>query len=98
MLENIVRGYEKRRDELVEVMTQELGAPLKVSEEVHYKMGYEHFSKAWDFQRCKSGEKKENGSPFSFFCALSPIHPCFVIRNLNHDNQYYIFYLMANFR
>lgn len=46
MLENIVRGYEKRKDELVEVMTQELGAPLKVSEEVHYKMGYEHFSKA----------------------------------------------------
>ena len=27
-------------------MTKELGAPLKVSEEVHYKMGYEHFSKA----------------------------------------------------
>lgn len=46
MLENIVRGYEKRKDELIEVMTQELGAPLKVSEEVHYKMGHEHFSKA----------------------------------------------------
>lgn len=24
--------------------------------------------------------------------------PCIAIRNLNHDNQYYIFYLMANFR
>ncbi len=27
-------------------MTQELGAPLKVSEEVHYNIGHEHFSKA----------------------------------------------------
>lgn len=45
MLEKIAKGYEKRKDELVQVMTDELGAPLKFSEEVHYEMGLAHFKK-----------------------------------------------------
>lgn len=39
-------GYKKRKDEFIEVMTDELGAPLSVSEEVHYNMGLGHFSHA----------------------------------------------------
>ncbi|AKO92301.1 aldehyde dehydrogenase family protein [Priestia filamentosa] len=45
MLENIAKGYEKRKDELIQVMTDELGAPLKISREVHYEMGLAHFKK-----------------------------------------------------
>lgn len=45
-LNNIVEGYKKRKDEFIEVMTDELGAPLSVSEEVHYNMGLGHFSHA----------------------------------------------------
>ncbi|OLS38221.1 aldehyde dehydrogenase family protein [Alkalihalophilus pseudofirmus] len=47
-LEKIVQGYEARKEELIEVMTDELGAPLSVSEEVHYPMGLGHFKQAID--------------------------------------------------
>ncbi|UOR11203.1 aldehyde dehydrogenase family protein [Halobacillus amylolyticus] len=46
MLERIAAEYEKRKEDLIEVMTDELGAPLSISEKVHYKMGYAHFSQA----------------------------------------------------
>ncbi len=46
MLENIAEEYAKRKDELIDVMTDELGSPLKISEKVHYNMGYAHFSQA----------------------------------------------------
>lgn len=46
MLERITEEYKKRKDELIEVMTDELGSPLTISEKVHYKMGYKHFSQA----------------------------------------------------
>ncbi|WP_079528376.1 aldehyde dehydrogenase family protein [Halobacillus hunanensis] len=46
MLEKIAAEYERRKDDLIEVMTDELGAPLSISEKVHYKMGYSHFSQA----------------------------------------------------
>ncbi|PYZ93391.1 aldehyde dehydrogenase family protein [Salipaludibacillus keqinensis] len=45
-LKNIVEGYEARKEELIDVMTDELGAPLSVSEEVHYNMGLGHFKQA----------------------------------------------------
>ncbi|WP_416150807.1 aldehyde dehydrogenase family protein [Salipaludibacillus sp. HK11] len=45
-LKNIVKGYEARKDELIDVMTDELGAPLSVSDEVHYHMGLGHFKQA----------------------------------------------------
>ncbi|KGX84883.1 aldehyde dehydrogenase family protein [Pontibacillus marinus] len=46
MLENIAEEYAKRKDELIDVMTDELGSPLKISEKVHYNMGYAHFTQA----------------------------------------------------
>ncbi|RNA70186.1 aldehyde dehydrogenase family protein [Alteribacter keqinensis] len=45
-LEKIANGYEARKDELIEIMTDELGAPLSVSEEVHFHMGLGHFKQA----------------------------------------------------
>ncbi|MGP4075551.1 aldehyde dehydrogenase family protein [Halobacillus sp. K22] len=46
MLERIAEEYEKRKDDIVETITDELGSPLKISEKVHYMMGYNHFSQA----------------------------------------------------
>ncbi|WP_173917680.1 aldehyde dehydrogenase family protein [Halobacillus sp. Marseille-Q1614] len=46
MLENIAKEYEKRKDEIIETITDELGSPLELSEKVHYMMGYNHFSQA----------------------------------------------------
>ncbi|ASN06644.1 aldehyde dehydrogenase family protein [Virgibacillus necropolis] len=46
MLEKITAEYEKRKEDLIETMTDELGAPLNISEKVHYQMGYAHFSQA----------------------------------------------------
>lgn len=46
MLEKITAEYEKRKEDLVETITNELGSPLKMSEKVHYNMGYAHFSEA----------------------------------------------------
>ncbi|MDV2682798.1 aldehyde dehydrogenase family protein [Alkalihalophilus lindianensis] len=45
-LEKIVQGYEARKEELIDIMTDELGAPLSVSEEIHYHMGLGHFKQA----------------------------------------------------
>ncbi|MGY0693394.1 aldehyde dehydrogenase family protein [Virgibacillus sp. FSP13] len=46
ILEKIAAEYEKRKDDLIETITNELGAPLSISEHVHYEMGYAHFSQA----------------------------------------------------
>lgn len=46
LLEKITEEYEKRKSDLIEVITEELGAPLNVSENVHYMMGYSHFKQA----------------------------------------------------
>lgn len=46
LLEKIADEYEKRKDELIEVMTEELGAPLSISKNVHYMMGHSHFKQA----------------------------------------------------
>ncbi|ASK60925.1 aldehyde dehydrogenase family protein [Virgibacillus phasianinus] len=46
LLEKITAEYEKRKDDIVETITDELGSPLKMSEKVHYNMGYQHFSEA----------------------------------------------------
>lgn len=44
MLERIAAEYAKRKEDLIETITDELGSPLKISEKVHYNMGYAHFS------------------------------------------------------
>lgn len=46
LLEQIATEYEKRKGDLIEVMTEELGSPRTFSEEVHYMMGYNHFKQA----------------------------------------------------
>ncbi|MCA1009182.1 aldehyde dehydrogenase family protein [Halobacillus halophilus] len=46
MLERIAEEYEKRKDDIIETITDELGSPQKISEKVHYSMGYNHFSQA----------------------------------------------------
>src|SRR5690625_3273590 len=46
LLHRIVEEYEKRKDDIVQTVTAELGVPLKLSEKSHYKMGLEHFQQA----------------------------------------------------
>ncbi|GGA24545.1 aldehyde dehydrogenase family protein [Psychrobacillus lasiicapitis] len=46
LLEDIAKEYEKRKDDLVKIMTEELGAPITKSEQIHYQMGLAHFKQA----------------------------------------------------
>lgn len=46
LLNRIADEYEKRKGDIVETITQELGAPLKMSEKMHYNMGLTHFRQA----------------------------------------------------
>lgn len=46
LLERIAEEYAKRKADLTEVITEELGAPRALSEKVHYTMGYNHFKQA----------------------------------------------------
>lgn len=48
LLDRIVKEYENRKDDLIEAMTLELGAPVTQSEKVHYQMGLNHFKAARD--------------------------------------------------
>ncbi|MFJ7973639.1 aldehyde dehydrogenase family protein [Psychrobacillus sp. NPDC096389] len=46
LLEDIAKEYENRKDDLIKIMTEELGAPITKSEEIHYQMGLAHFKQA----------------------------------------------------
>ena len=46
LLNNIAKEYENRKDDLVKVITEELGSPVTHSEQVQYEMGLQHFKKA----------------------------------------------------
>lgn len=46
MLERIADEYEKRKDDLIDTITNELGSPLSVSENAHYTAGLNHFRTA----------------------------------------------------
>lgn len=48
LLDKIVKEYENRKNDLIETITDELGSPLSVSENVHWQMGYDHFKTARD--------------------------------------------------
>ncbi|CDQ42017.1 MULTISPECIES: aldehyde dehydrogenase family protein [Virgibacillus] len=61
MLESIAAEYEKRKDEFIEVMTAELGAPLSISEDVHYQMGYNHFTHAAEALKSITFEEERGG-------------------------------------
>ncbi|MBM7644941.1 aldehyde dehydrogenase (NAD+) [Scopulibacillus daqui] len=43
LLENIADEYEKRKDDFIDAITEELGSPRSMSEKVHYEMGLNHF-------------------------------------------------------
>ncbi|MFC7394504.1 aldehyde dehydrogenase family protein [Scopulibacillus cellulosilyticus] len=43
MLERIADEYEKRKDDFIDAITEELGSPRSMSENVHYSMGLNHF-------------------------------------------------------
>ena len=44
LLDKIVKEYENRKDDIIQAITDELGSPLSVSENVHYQMGLNHFT------------------------------------------------------
>ncbi len=46
LLEKITEEYVKRKDDIIQTITEELGSPLSISENVHYGMGYNHFKQA----------------------------------------------------
>src|SRR5690625_403527 len=46
LLERIAVEYEKRKDDIIHTVTEELGVPLTLSEKAHYNMGLEHFRQA----------------------------------------------------
>ena len=46
LLDKIVEEYKKKKQDIIEAITDELGAPLTLSENVHYQMGLDHFQEA----------------------------------------------------
>ncbi|MGZ2398115.1 aldehyde dehydrogenase (NAD+) [Staphylococcus saprophyticus] len=48
LLDQIVQEYKNRKEDLIQAITDELGAPLTVAENVHYQMGLDHFEAARD--------------------------------------------------
>lgn len=46
LLDNIAREYQNRKQDLIEMMTKELGAPVTFSEETQYTLGLNHFKEA----------------------------------------------------
>lgn len=48
LLDKIVKEYENRKEDIVQAITDELGAPLSISEKIHYQMGLNHFTAARD--------------------------------------------------
>ncbi|KMK76221.1 aldehyde dehydrogenase family protein [Alkalihalobacillus pseudalcaliphilus] len=46
LLNNIVKEYENRKDDFVQIITEELGSPISKSESVQYEMGLQHFKQA----------------------------------------------------
>ncbi len=62
LLEKIAAEYAKCKDDLIKVITEELGAPLSLSEKVHYEMGYHHFKQAAEELRNFSFTEERNNS------------------------------------
>src|SRR5690625_2830541 len=46
VLEAIATEYEKRKADIIETVTLELGSPVAISEQSHYAMGLSHFKQA----------------------------------------------------
>lgn len=62
MLQNILNEYEKRKDDLIDAMTSELGAPLSLAEKTHYQAGVNHFKGAIEgIDNVKFEERRGDG-------------------------------------
>lgn len=46
LLKDISKEYQNRKQDIIDVVTLELGSPKKKSEDIHYNMGYAHFTQA----------------------------------------------------
>ncbi|AXF55625.1 aldehyde dehydrogenase family protein [Salicibibacter kimchii] len=46
LLESIAKEYKNRKSDLIDAITEELGSPVGITENVHYKMGLGHFETA----------------------------------------------------
>src|SRR5699024_4384074 len=63
ILQRIGDEYEKRQEDITETMSKELGAPYKLSENVHYNMELEHFRQAAKYlETLEFEETRENSS------------------------------------
>ena len=61
LLEDIAKEYENRKDDLVKIMTKELGSPITSSENIHYQMGLGHFKQAAEeLKKFEFTEEREN--------------------------------------
>lgn len=61
LLNRIAEEYEKRKDDFVETITEELGAPLSISEKTHFNMGLAHFRQAAkDLEALEFEERRGN--------------------------------------
>lgn len=61
LLEDIANEYENRKDDLIKIITEELGAPITKSEKIHYQMGLQHFRQAAEeLKTFKFIEEREN--------------------------------------
>lgn len=62
LLEKIAKEYEKRKDDFIDIITKELGAPLRASESSHYKMGLAHFQEAAEQLRTFTFEERRKNA------------------------------------
>ncbi|MDX8044562.1 aldehyde dehydrogenase family protein [Gracilibacillus sp. S3-1-1] len=61
LLERIANEYEKRKDDFIKIITEELGSPVSFSEKVQYQMGLNHFKATAEVLRNFAfSEEREN--------------------------------------
>lgn len=61
LLLRIAEEYEKRKEAFVDVITEELGSPIYVSEKSHYEMGLAHFKiAAQELEKMEFEEGRDN--------------------------------------
>lgn len=62
LLNRIAEEYEKRKEDIIQTVTMELGVPLTLSEKSHYNMGLQHFKQAAKELATFTFEEKRNNT------------------------------------
>lgn len=62
LLERIAKEYERRKEDIIDSVTEELGCPRNRSEKVHYNMGLTHFKQAAESLKDFTFEEKRENS------------------------------------